>query len=609
MQKLWRVALVTTACVFLSINVLKAKEYEMFGCHFSVPDGGNYYIGKPDSYLWRLSFSSFTQEYTVGFVKKGQFELPEDVTAFNPDQSFAIEGLPGKPSMHYFSYRKKRVDYKSAYLVVDYSEMLDLVIEFDDYASQFGQNMEGANAVLKGMRATEPEEHIVNTSSAKGFKMKVHSVNGEQFLRGYGETTGPRLRDGINDELLLIWKDVRDQYHLTRLSKDGGVIKDLNFGSTAIYDAVAQQGFVAVLSSPATLRENPKSWESKHFYHHLYFEKYTWEMKKLVSTHLMGIDEIKKVGDQRFAFWGLTSTRLAWSGEYYAAHFATYRKWPDRVTHQADAFLLLDPEGKRMDESDEVNDNSCTWCVSHSFGQEMFFDGKKFMRFSLGDAYPRAIAVKRSHPEPQGKWTSKNTTFLKFPGKSGDNYVYDTDFSNAFAQNDFVYFGYTTELNVNGVSTKGYSNKRCNDIFLKKIDTAAKVKASYRLSNSPKTEERYLSIAPFGDSKVLCKWQTYNPKAPDGKNSAYSGSVQEQMGVYNLETKKWEGKTKLQVWAGHQLVSKFSLSSSGEHYYTNYGTEGIGHMGSQLFQDKEGRTWFVRFAIDRAGFDLVEVTQ
>lgn len=582
-----------------------AKSYQYFGLQFEIDDN---YKQNEYSYGNEIIKIGSAPYYSVSFVPSSKVNKVidlEDKSAFTPSLSFNEQFLDthfnGKYKTYYVSKLVKRKEQLSAYLVLNISPSLKMVFKTETSYS-FNEHIELLNSILASVKKADKDKEQLAKNSIDWIQFKVFETIGDQYIKAQSGTTGPRLKDGINDELIMIWADVNNKHFVTRLDKNGKVQKETCFGDTAVYDVVAHNDGLAILLSPPTILNNANR------YHHLYLNKYSWNGEELFSTHLMGVDDIKKVGDQRFAFWGESSTRLAWSGEYYAAFFATYRKWPDLVTHQADAYLIADKNGVLMDQHDSLKDASCTWCVSHSFGQEMIFNGKSFVRFSLGDAYPRSILMTNSYPyygyNSSNNWSDN---FAKFPGEDGDNYVYDTNFGNIALDGKYTYFVFDTELNAGGIPLNGYGNKRCNDIFLYKIKEQNKTN-TVRLSNSSSIEERYASLAVLDTGLLLIKYQKYDPKQKGVKTSVSSGSVSEMIGIYNIENKKWLEKRKLKIDFDGKETGDFSLSSEGKNYHPFHGTDGKLFQSSQLFTDMVGNIWFIRFKINQPGFELIQVS-
>ena len=554
----------------------------------------------------------YFRKFNVGLLKKKHKDYytadlkstAEVHDVFKPQLNQALNGL--KSEAYFGETGRGRDKQIVGHLFIDVDDYHYLHFYLKRGVDQFNMTMEVLNEVLNKVRINQATgQGQLATNKIKHFNFKVMDVTGSQYVRG-DEGTNVMLRQGRNGEILMLWPDALERHQLTVLSTEGRVIKEFNFRESEVYDVIAHDDAFTVLIS------HPNEVDGNLRYHHLYIEQYDWNQKQLWSTHLMGVDDIKKVGDQRFAYWGSSSTRLAWSGEYYAAYFASYRKWPDLVTHQGDVFLTLTADGKVMHEMEEYYAYNSTWGVSHSFSQELIFDGEKFYCMALGDAYPRAIWLERSYPVEKSMYTRYNAEtgkFLEFPGKTGDNYVYDTDFSRPVLDDkNQVLFLYGTELRVNGKRTATYGKSTCNDLFLKVLDTACKVRKSFQITATPDWEERNMSLAWLGNSKVLIKYQRIDPM-PKGarKPSAFAGDVEEMLVVYNLNTKKKEAKSTIKAHYHDDMVAKFSLDSDRGSYTYDAGSYGRRLACSELYTHSDGRVFMVKFLLEGSGFQLIEI--
>lgn len=601
--------------MFTSLLVLVSfhpseETYEAYGVRLHIPQGGTLSFGTKTSCLWSLSNNTFVASYSIGIcpTKKLGDLINYDYEPYEPSSTFQVgENLSNNLiEFRYGQFKRFDKDHYLALCLVELSDMLTLVFETTGTSTDFDQHMEVLNSVMARVELVdEGKVQIQNTSG--GLHLDVYNLKGKGFLIGNGNGR-PRLSNGKSSkELVLVWNDVAGAYHIARLDKDGTLIDQIDFGTKAIYDAVAHKDGIAVLASKPVRRPESGCDQKDCLYRHLNLEKYSWKGKQLFSTHIVGVDEIQKVDDQSFAYWGAASTRLAWSGEYYAAHFSTYKKWSDNITHQADAYVILDPNGKNHLEIDTHRSYSSLWSVSHSFSQELVFDGEKFVRFSLGDAHPRAIAVKRCYPEKTGHYSIKENSFLEFPGKIGDNYVYNTRFGNPIVVDQHVIFPYDTELGTGGDTLNFYSDDLCNDLFIEKLDRKCQIASSFRLTNTPDIEERNLSIANLGSGRLLCKWQTYRIAPKNKESFVAKGLIGCNIGIFNLKIGEWETQELMRYIVGSKSQSEFKVPG--------YGTSGLPGMsndhevftGSQLFQDNTGRIWFVRFKTKSSGFELVEV--
>lgn len=587
---------------FAAFGVLIALEEEVFSTERS-SDHKVYYSHNSGRY---------SERFFVGILtKENKAEMVEDLRATQQShKSFAPEGNGAFAALATESYYGEKGRGKNKDLIGH------LFIEIDAYhylhfyvnrsVANFDAAMDLLNSVLAQVQVNQPTaQGQLATNAIKGFNFKVMNIEGAQYSRGR-MGTDVMLRQGRNGEILMLWPDANEEHHMTVLSPDGEVLKDYNFKTSEVYDVVAHDdAFVLLISHP-----NRLDGKLRHF--HLYMEKYDWSQKPIWSTHLMGVDDIKKVGDQRFAYWGSSSTRLAWSGEYYAAHFASYRKWPDLVTHQGDVFLTLTPDGKIMKDMEDYYAYNSTWDVSHSFAQEMVFDGEKFYRMALGDAYPRAIALERSYPQKQSSqvvYNSKSGDFLEFPGKDGDNYVYDTEFSPPLVNyNGQILFMYGTELRVGGKRTATFGKSSCNDLFLKALDTTCKVSKSYRITNTASWEEKNMSMARIDSHRILVKYQRIDPMPKGVKKPAwYSGDIQEVLMVYDLKKKSKESKAVLKSQFHGKAEGTFSISSERKPYSFDAGSYGEQLACSQLYTHSDGRIFMVKFLLEGPGFQLIEI--
>lgn len=599
--------------LFITISLLlcpslMAAEYSYFGLCFQLDDEGVTTYSNSNEVL-RLS----SHGVSISFVTKDGLHLVVETEgrnsiSLNPGLAIPPDHwLSSYPSSTLYQSRKKRRSnpYTSAALIIDYSPQLYLIYHFESNY-QIEEKLTRCNEIISNTSLCPKTENVLLKDSST-LKLESFTQNGSEYFNSRSGSTGPRLRNGLDGQLVMIWSDINQKHRISILNERGELESERLFGDTAVYDLIVHDDGITYLLSPPLYNEKA-TYSRGVRHHHLFLVKEDHSGREVFRTHLMGIDEIKKTEDQRFAFWGQQSTRLAWSGTYYAAHFATYRKWSDGLTHQADAFLVLNAHGDLMDEDSLIRDNSCTWCVSHSFSHEMIYDGEKFTRFSLGDAYPRAIQMTRTYPESvDSPWTGTRHQFSKFPGETGDNYVYDVNFGSIASAGDHLYFSFDSELNNGGMSISKYGNKRCNDLYLFNYNRSKDQQSVIRLSSSKNLEERLSSVVALDSHRLLIKYQVYNPRTRGVGLSNTSGSVWEVIGVYNTKQQKWVNRSKLLIQLDGKTIGRFGLNEQANNYFPYSGWSGSHYLSSQLFKDKTGNIWFVRFHVQGNGFELIKV--
>ncbi|MCB0736836.1 MAG: hypothetical protein KDC92_04925 [Bacteroidetes bacterium] len=603
--------------LLLSVSVngwCQGTVYKGYNTEITFPLNGKVSSTWGSTHLKKHLFSGtvYSQTLNFGFVLKDKkAELIKDLES--PEIEIAKIDLSSAPEIStktevYYGQSGKRKDIKyQAHVFIDAAEDYYLHFEIDKSDYYYQNAIEFLTQILQGVKLNaQTADGKLLEPNLSGLEFEVFTNNDQRFMVG-NEGAQPMLRQGPGDDLFLLWPDITEEHKLTQLNLKGEIVKEYDFGTSEIYDAYAHEdGFVVLISHPNML-------EGRLRYHHLYLEKYNYKQEKIWSTHLMGIDNIEKVGDQRFAYWGESSTRLAWSGEYYAVYFASYRKWPDRVTHQGDVFLTLTPEGVLMYENDDYYALNSTWDVSHSFAQELIFDGEKFYRMALGDAYPRAINLERSYPVAREAYNwrihnAKTGSFSKFPGEIGDNYVFDTDFAPPILADGNVLFAYTTEFKVNGVKDQTYGKSKCNDLFLTFLDTTCNVTKSFRLTTTPKFDEQKVSIAYLGNDELLVKFRRIDPR-PKGatENNARNGEWQEMLMLYDLKSSNAIKIIPIEYEYNSKKVKSFSLSNERTPYSNCFGDYGKMNQTTPLFTHKNGQVYMAKFLLEGSGLQLVEI--
>ncbi|NOQ72523.1 MAG: hypothetical protein GQ574_11005 [Crocinitomix sp.] len=585
------------------------NSFDYYGVHINLADNlkAKEFVINP--YLRRVK----SNRLTIGIIEKGNIDklLPKFRRKYQPKERFdtkANEGfLSKKLKTYYFSYRDGLKKYYTAILLVEINDLAYLAYQVKSTSLNYiNTGFEEANLAIK---ETTFEKNVIDgivvPEAMTEFTLKSSVVPDENMIPGFVRSRfPPSLKQGKGDELLLVWNDIKDQCNLTILSKSGERLKEIGMEDGQIHDIIAfKDGFTMLISYPNI--EKVLLGEDRLRHNHLYLEKRTWEGEVVFSTHLIGVDKIVKITDQKFESRGWQTTRLAWSGEYYGVYFPTKKSFGIGEIHQGGVYLVLDKDGNNLEDSEELDDYSNYWDVSHNFAQEIIFDGKKFVRFALGDAYPRAIAVRSSYPEHEHSWTSDiKSSFLEFPGEMGQNYVWDTHFGNATLQNERVFFSFDTEVDIRG---NKFDGGRCNDVFIAEVDTNCNLINKFKLSASKKIEDQFLSHVFMNDSLVLCKWQMYNPYSIDKEGSPYKGGVSETLGLYNIRSKKMIKQESIPIRYKGKVSTELVKGKGGDTYYDFFSRSFHDSMCSPLLKDDDGRVWMVKFFLDQGGFELIEI--
>jgi hypothetical protein len=604
---------------FLFHNVLAQDDpqtynFDYFGVAFDVTTEGEVKLNESSHYLRDIRIGYFYNYKKIGLVSTADLQYiipdkpkePKDFKRFKKSINPALSEY--KCKTYYHTYRDRN-RYTQGILVYELNDNLNLVFEIKCYENYYDTKVDEMHEIIKAVKFTNGNQNGEwAMDSIVGLAIKKHIIK-EGFLLAKIDRLKPILKEGYNNELLMLWEDVSDNFHITRFNKNGELIKDMDFEEKRIYDFVVEEDGVVFLTSKETKSPVLPGRTPRHSY--IYIEKYNWEMQEVFSTYLMGQERIVKPGDQTFMQYSSQCTQIAKSDKYYAAHFTTYRKWPDMVTHQADAYYIVTKEGKLLSEVDEnMRAYDDSWSVSHSFGQRIIFDGSKFMRFALGDAYPRAISVKRTYPEPiDAEYTTSYGQFCDFPGRSGDNYVYATYFGFPVIHNSQILFPYDHELKNGGSRSDNFSGKCANDLNLTIVDTNCKEVKTYQMTKTKNIEEEFVTVAVLNDTLLLCKWMSKYPPKRKTKDNKYFSSRVNELGIFNLKTGKMITRDKVVLHYNGGKASDFSAREiEGATYYpfNDYYSQ-QDFFSTPLLKDSEGKIWTVHFLLDQAGLQLIEI--
>lgn len=228
--------------------------------------------------------------------------------------------------------------------------------------------------------------------------------NFSSLSSGFGRTFGATMmRFTAKGEAIVGWSD--DSYTTRFALVRGNVLTELfSIPFRLLEDFIIKDDQIAVL----TMSEPDRFQGNRHL--SLWFGLYNQQGQRRFENKVVGIDDIKQVNDQAFQ----ESASIRWNGKAYAVFAATFRKWPDQVTHQGDYMKFYDEGGKLFPQGWD-------WGTSHSFDPLMELGANNQLILSTtGDAYPRGLAYRLVDPNTLNVLGG---TKMVFPtsGEIGDN--------------------------------------------------------------------------------------------------------------------------------------------------------------------------------------------
>lgn len=166
------------------------------------------------------------------------------------------------------------------------------------------------------------------------------------------------------------WTDASGKAHVTKLG-----LKDQRIGQDTVLDGEAIRGLVANDGGfTALLRKGE----------YMHLARYLDEGRPVFAVRLVGGEPKEVVGSK----WidSLHESRLAWSGQAYAAYFSHTQRHGDGVAHQGDLLRFFDGSGGRMEGGWE-------WGCSHNLDTRLAWNGAAFGAVCLSDPFPHGIQI------------------------------------------------------------------------------------------------------------------------------------------------------------------------------------------------------------------------
>ncbi len=249
----------------------------------------------------------------------------------------------------------------------------------------------------------------------------------------------------------------------------------------------------------------------------LYVSKYDHQYNLIFEHQLTGFKSRKQY-TSRF-FDAPPVAQIVWSGKMYAVIFGHSSHHRDNVDHQGDFLAFFDGKGNRIK-------GGWTWGVSHSFGQQLIFDGKEFIITARGDASPRGLAYSRVTPDVQtltgDGWVRAlgTKTVIKniYPIRRGAG-------KKMYQWVPLVLGGLTNDRTDSLITFSADRSKRkppdyIHDPFFMRVNEKAEVVHQKLLLNTPKVSEENVKIAKLG-SRYLIAWKSFPNRLGRGWEKNY----------------------------------------------------------------------------------------
>lgn len=206
-------------------------------------------------------------------------------------------------------------------------------------------------------------------------------------------------------------------------------------------------------------------------------QKFNTYHKQEFKTNLIG-ERSKSEYMSKFDPMKHGSSRLIWSGSKYGLYFAhqmEFAKSNEKSNIRQGGYLaVVSSKGQLLE------NESCTWCISHSFDQRLIWDGKSFIGLGVGDAYPNSI----------GYIVGKNTKEI-FSFKTVGFYP------KAYLGNILP----TKDGNIVVFSTGDGRNSM--DICFMLVDSDGNIKKQAWLTNTLEIAETNVKLARYGENFLL----------------------------------------------------------------------------------------------------------
>lgn len=370
-------------------------------------------------------------------------------------------------------------------------------------------------------------------------------------------TYSPIITPTKDNGSYLGWKDQNETVHISKLNSSGKVTKDFTLGkSRRLYAIHADEtGFVALLVHPKKGIKQNMEWA--------YLVKYNLNGTKVFDQKLFGDNSFANEGNRGFDDW--STTRIAYTGNYYYVVCGVSRKWADGVVHQGDLLFIIDKQGKKVEKRPStvsgkyVNTNGWSWGSSHSFQQRIVTDGDYVYVIAKGDAYPRGIAYTRvlENLEITNPIT-KGGNLFKMSGPTGQNYVPMTLGDIEVAGNNSCV-----------VSFAAKEKRSSYDVGFIFVNKEGKPTVKW-LTNTSHIDESHVYMTTYGDHFLVAWMALHLSKShPEKEKPKYMAAVVDADGNFVLKPFEINSQFQSRRIVHESKWSKYNNAFSNYNYITN----------------------------------------